>query len=186
MIVPFIYYKASEVVAEDRSDCEWEFKVDVQFDFEDEYKSYLIEDLYKIMYHPFDQYLDLWGFYDYNVEEDGDIFLINRYLERYRPFKLKISTHATCFIEPDSSDDEDEPPNPIEESFETDNCIICLDKEPNILFTDCNHICVCLECAKIKSLANCPYCRNEISRRIKIYGSIIYLLYKSNSIKIDT
>ena len=63
---------------------------------------------------------------------------------------------------------EEEPPKLIEESFRTNTCIICLDKEPNILFTDCNHICMCLECTKIKSLDNCPYCRTEISKRIKI------------------
>ena len=75
----------------------------------------------------------------------------------------------------DGENNEEEPPKPIEESFRTDTCIICLDKEPNILFTDCNHICICLECVKIKSLDNCPYCRTEISKRIKIQRYIMGL-----------
>ena len=105
-----------------------------------------------------------------------EYIMIAKNISVNRPFKLKISIEGTCFleeseyeIESDSSEDEEEEePKPIEESFKTDTCIICLDKEPNILFTDCKHICMCLECVKIKSLDNCPYCRNKISKRIKI------------------
>ena len=60
------------------------------------------------------------------------------------------------------------PPKPLEESFRIDKCVICLENEPNILFNDCNHICTCLECEKIKPSVICPYCRTEISKRIKI------------------
>ena len=42
---------------------------------------------------------------------------------------------------------DDEPPTPLK-SFRTDTCVICLIKEPNILFTDCRHICICLKCEK--------------------------------------
>ena len=60
------------------------------------------------------------------------------------------------------------PPKPLKESFRIDKCVICLENEPNILFNDCYHICTCLECEKIKPSVKCPYCRTEISRRIKI------------------
>ena len=59
------------------------------------------------------------------------------------------------------------PPKPLEESFRIDKCVIC-ENEPNILFNDCYHICTCLECEKIKPSVKYPYCRTEISRRIKI------------------
>ena len=45
------------------------------------------------------------------------------------------------------------PPKPLEESFRIDKCVICLEKEPNILFTDCNHICTCSECEKNKTVS---------------------------------
>ena len=96
-----------------------------------------------------------------------EYFIANKDVVNHN-YKLELSIRATCFIESDSSDEEEEPPKPIEESFKTDTCVICLDKEPNILFTDCNHICMCLECEKIKPSVKCPYCRNEISKRIKI------------------
>ena len=60
---------------------------------------------------------------------------------------------------------DDEPPTPLK-SFRTDTCVICLIKEPNILFTDCRHICICLECEKIKPLGKCPYCKVNISTKI--------------------
>ena len=127
-----------------------------------------------------------------------DVFfdVLNHYLRaHYRYCKIKLSIKCDCYLGDvrdlnrdeefmagfsrmtdaldrlnhlHEDEEDDEPPEPIEESFRTDNCIICLDKEPNILFTGCNHICICLECAKIKSLDNCPYCRTEISKRIKI------------------
>ena len=54
--------------------------------------------------------------------------------------------------EPNHRDDEPPtPPTPLK-SFRTDTCVISLIKEPNILFTDCRHICICLECEKIKPL----------------------------------
>ena len=65
-------------------------------------------------------------------------------------------------------DDHPIPPKPLEESFRIDKCVICLENEPNILFNDCNHICTCFECEKIRPSVKCSYCRTEISRRIKI------------------
>ena len=45
------------------------------------------------------------------------------------------------------------PPKPLK-SFKTDTCVICLIKEPNVLFIDCRHICICLECDEIKPLGS--------------------------------
>lgn len=56
-------------------------------------------------------------------------------------------------------------------------CVICLTNNPNILFTDCKHLCMCEECyIKILSTDNvikCPMCRNIISNggTTKIYLS---------------
>ena len=63
---------------------------------------------------------------------------------------------------------DDEPPTPLTplKSFRTDTYVICLIKEPYILFTDCRHICICLECEEIKPLNKCPYCRVNISTKI--------------------
>ena len=45
-------------------------------------------------------------------------------------------------------------------TFKLEQCVICLEKEPKILFCNCGHICICDECFVIK-LDNCPVCKKE-------------------------
>ena len=67
--------------------------------------------------------------------------------------------------EPIHRDDEPKPLKALK-SFRTDTCIICLTEPPNVLFTDCRHICICLEREEIKPLDKCPYCKTTISAKI--------------------
>ena len=53
-------------------------------------------------------------------------------------------------------------------SFKEDKCVICLSKEPQVLFVECRHYCVCLECEKNKPLSNCPKCRKRIETKVTI------------------
>ena len=62
------------------------------------------------------------------------------------------------------SEDEDEPDTI--KSFREDKCVVCLSKEPKVLFYDCMHYCVCLECEEIKPFKRCPCCRTRISTKI--------------------
>ena len=76
-------------------------------------------------------------------------------------------------IEPISEDEKepDEEPKIINPSkiFKSDECIICMDNKPNILFCNCGHISICTECYKLKSLSACPICKteNEIIRTLE-------------------
>ena len=36
-------------------------------------------------------------------------------------------------------------------SFKSDKCVICLTEPPNVLFCNCGHITICVECSKIES-----------------------------------
>ena len=67
----------------------------------------------------------------------------------------------------DEDEDEKIPPI-IENSFSSDNCIICLKSKPNILNFPCLHLSLCEECEKIGRFINCSICRKEISRKVKI------------------
>ena len=78
------------------------------------------------------------------------------YLEQTEPI------HIDDEPEPIQRDDE---PKPLK-SFRTDTCVICLTEPPNVLFTDCRHICICFECEEIKPLSKCPYCKTTISTKI--------------------
>ena len=53
--------------------------------------------------------------------------------------------------------------------FKSDECIICMDNKPNILFCNCGHLCICEECYKIKTPSTCPICKmdNEIIRMLE-------------------
>ena len=53
--------------------------------------------------------------------------------------------------------------------FKSEECIICMDKKPSVLFCNCGHLCECEECYKLKSLSTCPICKtdNEIIRTLE-------------------
>ena len=94
----------------------------------------------------------------------------NPYLCRYldQPFMILVTTKFyglppfnPYFLEPSS-------PKPLEKTFKFDQCVICLDRKPDVVFIKCNHICVCNECEKMHPSSKCSYCRTEISKRLLI------------------
>ena len=49
-----------------------------------------------------------------------------------------------------------------EKIFKEDECVICLTNPPNILFCNCGHVALCVECSKTgESLEKCPICKTE-------------------------
>ena len=97
---------------------------------------------------------------------------INSNLSSYldQPFIIGIRTklvrlpptHGPDNVELSSS------PKPIKKIFKADQCAICLDRIPNVLFVKCRHICVCNECEEEHPSTKCPYCRTEISEKLLI------------------
>lgn len=49
---------------------------------------------------------------------------------------------------------------------EADLCTVCLDREADMAFLGCGHLCVCERCAG--SLSRCPLCRTR-SRPMKVF-----------------
>ena len=47
------------------------------------------------------------------------------------------------------------------QTFKTDDCVICLTNPPQVLFCNCGHIPICIECNKMKTLKTCPVCKTE-------------------------
>ena len=85
-----------------------------------------------------------------------------------QPFKISATTNFyhfhsfdPYFLEPSSS-------KPIEKTFKFDQCVICLDRKPDVLFIKCSHICVCNECEETHPSTQCPYCRTKVSRKLLI------------------
>ena len=55
----------------------------------------------------------------------------------------------------------------LKEIYTADECVICLDEKPNIVFGPCGHSCMCNTCCeqmkKIQQSKQCPLCRRAIS-----------------------
>ena len=77
------------------------------------------------------------------------------YMEVFSYFRPEVGILNEAF----TSDDEDEVEEqsmPIEDHFKTDQCVICMEKEPCILFIKCRHMYVCLSCETAKPSLKCP------------------------------
>ena len=47
------------------------------------------------------------------------------------------------------------------QTFKSNECVICLINQPNVLFCNCGHMCICEECDRVKSLETCPVCKTK-------------------------
>ena len=82
-----------------------------------------------------------------------------------KPFRIMIiPTYSSL-----NSDNEEE--NKVKQintnkSFKSNECVICLTNPPNVLFSNCGHICICIECDKrfrcLSSLQNENYIKRMI------------------------
>ena len=50
-----------------------------------------------------------------------------------------------------------------EKTFKIDECVVCMECKPTVLFCDCGHICLCEKCIEIKQLNRCPICKTDIT-----------------------
>uniref|UniRef100_UPI00358FE397 E3 ubiquitin-protein ligase LRSAM1 isoform X2 n=1 Tax=Myxine glutinosa TaxID=7769 RepID=UPI00358FE397 len=48
-------------------------------------------------------------------------------------------------------------------------CVVCMDRETELVFLPCGHVCCCMQCAG--SLRSCPLCRREVQSTIRLYRS---------------
>ena len=96
----------------------------------------------------------LTTYYDFYHEDYDFYFWVLAELEQNN--ELLISHEETKIINPSKI-------------FKSEECIICLENQPIILFCNCGHISICTECYKLKSLSTCPICKteNEIIRTLE-------------------
>ena len=120
-----------------------------------------------------------------NVDIDGDVFDFHEpefiefdpYSSYKKPFEIHIDAYGYYNSyegeeeeeeeeEGEEEEEENEQPITVIKSFREDKCIVCLSKEPKVLFYDCMHYCVCLECVERKPFKSCPYCGTRILTKI--------------------
>merc|ERR1719460_398385 len=61
---------------------------------------------------------------------------------------------------------EDTDPSAPVETFQSAECVVCLDRKCDIIFLPCGHLCSCSSCQQ--SLATCPLCRANVLQRVRI------------------
>ncbi|XP_068821574.1 E3 ubiquitin-protein ligase LRSAM1 isoform X3 [Capricornis sumatraensis] len=52
---------------------------------------------------------------------------------------------------------------------QTSECVVCLEREAQMVFLNCGHVCCCQPCSQ--PLRTCPLCRQDIAQRLRIYHS---------------
>lgn len=56
----------------------------------------------------------------------------------------------------------------IEEQATTkEECVVCLDKQPQFIVSECGHLCLCEDC--VSSVNKCPICNHNKTCTIRIY-----------------
>ena len=90
---------------------------------------------------------------------------LNPNLPSYLKYLYEIIVMVKLFY---ISDEEPVLPKPLKKTFKHDQCVICLDRKPNVLFVECRHTCVCEECEKMHPTTKCPCCRTMISEKLLI------------------
>ncbi|KAJ6652063.1 hypothetical protein lerEdw1_015266, partial [Lerista edwardsae] len=48
-------------------------------------------------------------------------------------------------------------------------CVVCMEREAQVVFLNCGHVCCCQQCSE--ALHTCPLCRKDIVQRIRLFHS---------------
>ncbi|XP_022357278.1 E3 ubiquitin-protein ligase LRSAM1 isoform X1 [Enhydra lutris kenyoni] len=56
---------------------------------------------------------------------------------------------------------------PAELEMPTSECVVCLEREAQMIFLNCGHVCCCPQCCQ--PLRTCPLCRQEITQCLRLY-----------------
>ena len=125
--------------------------------------------------------------FELNENFTNDGVLILQYFTSIFKKAFRLQVYANCYCPPglrvregifpeDESDSDSDTESeaqevsflPLQDHFKTEQCVICLENEPSILFVGCRHICVCVSCDAAKPSYKCSYCRAKIFQIIKI------------------
>jgi len=67
---------------------------------------------------------------------------------------------------PEDAAEPSAPPSNIIETFQTGECVVCLENKSSIIFLPCGHLCCCNSCEQ--QMESCPLCRNTILQRVRL------------------
>ena len=80
------------------------------------------------------------------------------------PYEIRIIELATINQEEEVEEEDEEEVEPIElkQTIIYDECVICYENKPNVLYPDCFHISTCKRCEELHPINKCPMCREKV------------------------
>ena len=96
-------------------------------------------------------------------------------LAQFDPHKFRVCVPIVIYIDArgvyewtdtEVESEESEDKSITLKAYKTDKCVVCLPNEPKILFYDCVHYCICVECEESKLFKKCPYCRTPLLTKV--------------------
>ena len=97
-------------------------------------------------------YYNYYG-YTTNINSEEEPFLFQR---------QRREVVDPSYSDSDDNDDEEKEELSINDfkTFKLEQCVICLEEEPKVLFCNCGHLCICEKCL-VHRYDNCPVCKKE-------------------------
>ena len=110
----------------------------------------------------------------FKVNDDKLLKNIRTYIEDFEDegYYMKFTKRFNAYIlikdiDDGSDDEDDEMPIikniNINKTFKLDECVICMEYIPSVLFCECGHIYLCEKCIEIKQFDRCPICKTDIT-----------------------
>ena len=83
-------------------------------------------------------------------------------LEYEREIREEEEAEEAYYSDSGDNDDEEKEELSINDfkTFKLEQCVICLEEEPKVLFCNCGHLCICEKCL-VHRYDNCPVCKKE-------------------------
>ena len=151
LVTPLICYISSLLKYED-SDLYIDGKILVQLEFQESQGEYILDTL--------------------KINDENGIESIRKCIEYsnnngfYLTFTRKFDAYFIIYNDSDENDSYNQHIN-ANKTFKMEECLICVENEPNVLFCGCGHLCVCEECIRYYESYKCPVCKN-INKNIRI------------------
>ena len=104
-------------------------------------KNFIVEDEYVVII--------IEGYHEYDSDDEENL-QIDRVIQEVTQYYS------------DDNDDEEEEELSINDfkTLKSDQCVICLEEEPKVLFCNCGHLCICEKCL-VRRFDNCPVCKEK-------------------------
>ena len=150
----FSKYKSFHINSEPATESSYRLYVDL-FEHDDVVQKHI----YSMSYNNTEDKINVENKFDDNLTIEGIFSIV-----------IDITAYRFDYDEIEDYDYYNEPE--VKRTIKEEDCIICLENKPNVLYTECLHFAVCNSCDKKGNFSKCPLCR----KKIMFYTQNVYIL----------